>query len=452
MRRKKLANESFDIPTFQCQTTPTLWKLEDYIEAFSKNAKKSWFHSVSENEKKIEQQFNRLKISELLINIAAWSGFIVGAIIADSNEHQQVDVDIEFGMKILYFLSSLSTFILLIFLIIRNYFDLEWKKERLIYSKQDNLYSAGYIPKLIVELAYNLFHPVWFLDDSSYEYYCEYTHSYIEYPWNTLLSVIQVSRVYHLMRLWIFWSKYNAPRAQRVCKMNGTEGGALFFFRGMMTDNPMPFVGIMLFVGIMMFSYMLRIFETPLAGKNNNQNFGDFNNSMWNVVITVFTVGYGDTFPVTLPGRIIEVFNSIYGNILLSMMIVSLTTLLNFEIGERKAVELLERLNFQIELKHSAARLLTSAFRYRVLLRKGSATPKQILIQSGKIVKSIAAFRATRAKRKGVYQIDTAEHIMEKKVNLIRDATEAHKNSLLGSLRRLQRVKQKFDIYFNIQK
>ena len=49
-------------------------------------------------------------------------------------------------------------------------------------------------------------------------------------------------------------------------------------------------------------SYCLRMFERQLAVQSG-QDFGLLTNSIWNVFITMTTVGYGDRFPTTTEGR-----------------------------------------------------------------------------------------------------------------------------------------------------
>lgn len=56
------------------------------------------------------------------------------------------------------------------------------------------------------------------------------------------------------------------------------------------------------------------------------------------------TVGYGDLFPKTLPGRCIIIFTAILGVLLSSLLIVSLTYYLDMEPSETKSFVILNRL------------------------------------------------------------------------------------------------------------
>lgn len=63
-------------------------------------------------------------------------------------------------------------------------------------------------------------------------------------------------------------------------------------------------------------------------------------NTIWNVIITMTTVGYGDIYPKTTMGRIIGVIIALWGLFLVSIFTVTLSNLFTFTPGEQKAFEL----------------------------------------------------------------------------------------------------------------
>ena len=56
------------------------------------------------------------------------------------------------------------------------------------------------------------------------------------------------------------------------------------------------------------------------------------------------TVGYGDLFPKTNIGRIVGIVIAFWGVFIVSLFVVSLSTMLEFDSGEQKAFLLNERL------------------------------------------------------------------------------------------------------------
>jgi len=65
---------------------------------------------------------------------------------------------------------------------------------------------------------------------------------------------------------------------------------------------------------------------------------------MWCVIITMATVGYGDFVPHTHLGRIVAVLACIWGNFLISLMVISLTVSSEFTVpSHKKAFEKIVR-------------------------------------------------------------------------------------------------------------
>ena len=67
-------------------------------------------------------------------------------------------------------------------------------------------------------------------------------------------------------------------------------------------------------------------------------------NCMWNVIITITSVGYGDIYPKTFFGRIVGVIVCFWGVFIVSFFVVTITNMLNFTGSEEKSYNLLLRL------------------------------------------------------------------------------------------------------------
>jgi voltage-gated potassium channel Kch len=86
---------------------------------------------------------------------------------------------------------------------------------------------------------------------------------------------------------------------------------------------------------------MLRIVEGPAFSvsksmRDANIDFNIFQNCIWCVLVTMTTVGYGDYYPSTNLGRLIIIITAIIGNIIISLIIVSMQNIFMFTENEKK--------------------------------------------------------------------------------------------------------------------
>lgn len=65
-----------------------------------------------------------------------------------------------------------------------------------------------------------------------------------------------------------------------------------------------------------------------LPHKEQTYSFDSMENSIWNVIITMTTIGYGDFVPKTTLGRAIIVILTIWGAFVISIMVVVLNNAL----------------------------------------------------------------------------------------------------------------------------
>lgn len=71
--------------------------------------------------------------------------------------------------------------------------------------------------------------------------------------------------------------------------------------------------------------------------------FDSYTTSIWNVIITMTTVGYGDTFSISTFGRMVSVMNAIWGTFIISLLVASIGRLFQISDGERKAIDDIKR-------------------------------------------------------------------------------------------------------------
>ena len=99
--------------------------------------------------------------------------------------------------------------------------------------------------------------------------------------------------------------------------------------------------------------YYLRHFET--AERDNGSEFNDFGSSMWMIIITMTTVGYGDLYPSTHFGRFCAVVGGFLGMVFVSVLVASLNHLIDFTPQEEKVHKILKKEAFEEETQKRAA-------------------------------------------------------------------------------------------------
>ena len=81
----------------------------------------------------------------------------------------------------------------------------------------------------------------------------------------------------------------------------------------------------MLAFSMISFSSLIRIFERPYYVHNfkgiTYYYFKDYQSTVWFILITMTSVGFGNVVAVTPPGRIITIFAALLGAIFLAMMV-----------------------------------------------------------------------------------------------------------------------------------
>lgn len=85
--------------------------------------------------------------------------------------------------------------------------------------------------------------------------------------------------------------------------------------------------------------------------------------SLWNTMITLFTIGYGDIAVVTYLGRFFVAVLTIVAGIILSFVTVAMTIDFDFEDQDRRAFALVNSVELKEEVKRASAKLIVAFFR-----------------------------------------------------------------------------------------
>ena len=112
-------------------------------------------------------------------------------------------------------------------------------------------------------------------------------------------------RVIYILKSLVNYSIYTDAYSLRLCQSYGFKGGAKFYMRCLYFHYPLAINFIIFNVGVLVLSNLIRVFEIPYYRSNlDSYSFllDNFFQSVWLIVMTVTTVGYGDIRPYTIPG------------------------------------------------------------------------------------------------------------------------------------------------------
>jgi hypothetical protein len=136
---------------------------------------------------------------------------------------------------------------------------------------------------------------------------------------------------------------------------------------------------------LFVFSCILRIFEYGFSEKISSspknvldKDFSGYGNSLWLIIITMLTIGYGDIVPHTYFGRAVCFIAAVVGMLLISMFIVTLSRLVEMTRDEKRAYNIIIRKNINTRTKKLAANMVKSVFNTYMLVIKAKERKNNI--------------------------------------------------------------------------
>ena len=88
-------------------------------------------------------------------------------------------------------------------------------------------------------------------------------------------------------------------------------------------------------------------------------------NCVWATVLVMTTIGYGDIVPRTPYGRFVVFGCAMYGVIVVSLIVVTITNTLEMNSSESKSFVVLERLKIRQEMREHASHIIGLAVKLR---------------------------------------------------------------------------------------
>lgn len=281
----------------------------------------------------------------------------------------------------LRWITTISTVILILLII------LHYKTRHQFYVFKQKLDVTSKVWKshlmiyLVIEIFFCIIHTPPYLDTHEVDIVTTGVDSRtIKMNIDLILSMIIPLRVYLFIKYYSFYSPWADDKAEKICNECNTKGGFGFAIKAELKERPYMVIGILMTISILIFGYGLRNVEIAFVKDVEFIRFQDWRfvwNGFWCIIITILTIGFGDYYPQTHLGRFISVVACLWGTFLISLMVVSLTTSVEFTAQEERAYEELKRSTIQNKLKVKAIKLVRLGYRVKLAYEsmKADGTP-----------------------------------------------------------------------------
>lgn len=223
-------------------------------------------------------------------------------------------------------------------------------------------FDTGLLPKMIIEITLALIHPNAIFVGKEWTTDKTWNLYPIPYYVNDFLVIIQLLRVYTYIFVIITISKFYSSRADRICKMMSVDLSFSLAIKYFYKSHPNIFLLTFFIVTSFPMALMLQIIEDPpllylnkIRGyEHTAYPYNSYSNCLWNVMVIITTVGYGDYYPESILGRLLTLFISLIGIIMVSTSITTLQGQVGFDEHQKEAKIFIDRINYKNIIKDSS--------------------------------------------------------------------------------------------------
>ena len=145
-------------------------------------------------------------------------------------------------------------------------------------------------------------------------------------------------RIFFVVRAVFNYNMYTDVFAKKLCRSYGFTANVRFTFKSLLKTDPAYTVGVTMLSSVFVLAYCLRVFEVQYYMAIGRRDFETYFDSIWCVIITMTTVGYGDVYPVTVFGRLVGIFCALWGTFIISLLIIVATEIFALSNIESKAL------------------------------------------------------------------------------------------------------------------
>jgi hypothetical protein len=273
-------------------------------------------------------------------------------------------------INIVCVLISISTFVLIYCLFNSAMLSFEIGREKQMghIEGTDKFFSKSEDFRwFLYEAAVYMLHPLPFLD---FQLEFSQLNGVLYISINEILASITLLRVFVLLKLFRHFSQWTNEKAAAICDLYAAKANTGYALKALLHEKPIPLLAILMGLSVLVFSFAVKIYEQNFHSFSGSQDYSYIWNSMWLVMLTMTTVGYGDFYPQTHIGRLILVLAAFWGIFIVSLIVLILTNFSLFSPAQLRSYSFMKRLDLKKKAQRFAAVYLTSIIQLFILNRK----------------------------------------------------------------------------------
>ena len=136
-------------------------------------------------------------------------------------------------------------------------------------------------------------------------------------------------------------SSYKTQFVRKICEEHNFQPSNWFIFKKTLLENQVNMTILVFMLSVIVLTFILMVFEVENLMTADDLSYlnSPFIGSMYFVMVTLTTIGYGDFSPKSFEGRLVIMIAAVWGTIILALFVSVASTIFEMHDNETKAID-----------------------------------------------------------------------------------------------------------------